>query len=271
MSWTTESRFETIACRREDGILHMTFNRPDRRNALTHQMMMEIGIAVQHAGDDPEVRVVVLRGAGGYFSAGGDLDAMKDMPPPPPPGEIDPLVPSYRQFGDVLQALNDLPKPVVAVVEGPAAGGGFGMACCADVVIVHEDAKFGMPEPRVGFIPSQIIPFIVRRIGEGATRRLAVMGITVNGREAVDLGIAHYCCSDDADISARLGWVLEEIHRCEPSALATVKRLVLDCATEDDAAIMDAAAEGLGKLLRRPAAQAGIAAFMAKRRPPWAE
>jgi len=266
-----ETDFECIALHRDGDRLFITFNRPDRRNALTHRMMEEMATAVAIAGDEAQVRVVVLRGAGGNFCAGGDLDAMADMPPAPAPGDIDPLRAPYRMYGDVLQALNRLPKAVVAVVEGAAAGGGFGMACCADVVIVHEDTKFGMPEPRVGFIPSQIIPYVVRRIGEGAARRLAVMGITVNGREAVDLGIAHYCCTDEAEILSRLDWVLGEIHRCEPAALALVKGLVLDCAERSDVEVLDAAADGLVSLLRRPSALHGIEAFMAKQRPPWAK
>lgn len=262
--------YQNIVVARTDWRLDITFNRPDRRNALTHTMMEEIGAAVHAVKDDGEIRAVVLRGAGGYFCAGGDLDAMADMPPPPGPGETDPLIAPYRYFGYVLEELNRLPQAVIAVVEGPAAGGGFGMACCADVVITHEDAKYGMPEPRVGFIPSQIIPYVVRRIGEGAARRMAVMGITANGREAVELGIAHYCCTDEAELASRLEWVLGEVRRCEPQALATVKRLVLDCEAKPDAAICDDAAESLIGLLRRPTAVQGIDAFMAKRRPPWA-
>jgi isohexenylglutaconyl-CoA hydratase len=263
--------YENIVVTREGWRQTITFNRPDRRNALTHRMMEEIGAAVRAVRADAGIRALVLRGAGGAFCAGGDLGAMADMPPPPGPGETDPLIAPYRYFGYVLAELNRLPQAVIAVVEGPAAGGGFGMACCADVVITHEDAKYGMPEPRVGFIPSQIIPYVVRRIGEGAARRMAVMGITASGREAVELGIAHYCCADEADLQSRLDWVLGEVQRCEPQALATVKRLVLDCEARSDTEICDDAAESLIGLLRRPAAVAGIEAFMAKRRPAWAE
>jgi isohexenylglutaconyl-CoA hydratase len=263
--------YHNIEVTRDGDCLTLRLNRPERRNALTHDMMAEIGDLVAGLAEDTQLRVVVLRGAGGFFSAGGDMDFMRDMPAPPAAGETDPLLPGYRMFGDVLAALNRLPQAVIAMVDGPAAGGGFGMVCCADVVIVREDAKFGMPEPRAGFIPSQIIPLVVRRIGEGQARRLAVMGITVNGREAVDMGIGHYCFADNDAMEAQLMLVLKEIRRCEPAALAAVKRLVLDCASKDDAAIMDDAAESLVRLLRRPSALDGIDAFMAKKLPPWAE
>ena len=261
---------ENLSLTRTDGRLDLTFNRPDRRNSLTHRMMDEIGAVLAVARDDPDLRVVVLRGAGGNFCAGGDLDAMADMPPAPPPGEPDPLVAPYRAYGDVLAALNCLPQAVVAVVEGAAVGGGLGMACCSDVVVARADAKFGMPEPRVGFIPSQIIPFVGRRIGEGHARRLAVTARVIDGLAGVDIGLVHHCCDDDAALDAALAQVLGDILACEPAALATVKRLVLSVNDQSDVAVMDDAADSLAALLRQPAAQAGIDAFMAKRRPPWA-
>jgi isohexenylglutaconyl-CoA hydratase len=213
----------------------------------------------------------VLRGAGGQFCAGGDLDAMADMPPPPGNGEADPLVAAYRQFGDTLLALNALPQATISIVEGSAVGGGFGMACCSDVVILHDSARFGMPEPKVGFIPSQIIPFVVRRVGEGPARDLAVTGRVIDAAEAHRLGIGRHLCTNTAEINRTLKAVLGDVLRLEPQALATVKRLVLSCAAEDDRAVLDDAAESLVGLLRRPQAAEGIRHFMAKTPPPWAK
>lgn len=263
--------YETILLHCDGERATLTFNRPDRRNALTHQMMAEIGAALEDIAARAEIRVLILRGAGTAFSAGGDLDAMANMPPPPGPGEEDPLYAPYRAYGDVLARMNAMPIPVVAMVAGPAAGGGLGMACCSDIAIVHEAAKFGMPEPRSGFIPSQIIPYVVRRIGEGQARRLAVTGRTVDGREAVALGIGHFCCVSEEEMEETLTRVLDDLHRCEPEAVAAVKSLVLACATDDDKEVFDAAARALVRLLRRPDALAGIEAFMAKKPPPWAE
>jgi len=263
--------YANLTLQHEGPIARLTLNRPDRRNALTHQMMLELEDAFARLRDDADCRVVVLRGAGGHFCAGGDLDAMADMPPPPTNGASDPLVPAYRQFGDALLALNHLPQATVAVVEGSAVGGGFGMACCSDVVILHESARFGMPEPKVGFIPSQIIPFVVRRIGEGPARDLAVTGRVIDAREAQWLGIGGHFCANTADLNRTLKVVLDDILRLEPQALATVKRLVLSAATADDKSVLDDAAASLVGLLRRPQAREGIRHFMAKTSPPWAE
>jgi isohexenylglutaconyl-CoA hydratase len=263
--------YANITLARDGAIARLTLNRPERRNALTHAMMLELEDAFGRVRDDPSCRVLVVRGAGGHFCAGGDLDAMADMPPPPANGATDPLVPAYRQFGDALLVLNSLPQATVAIVEGSAVGGGFGMACCSDVVILHDSARFGMPEPKVGFIPSQILPFVVRRIGEGPARDLAVTGRVIDAAEARRLGIGSHLCAGIADINRALKAVLDDVLRLEPQAVATVKRLTLSCATAGDRAVLDDAAESLVGLLRRPQAREGIEAFKTKAAPPWAK
>jgi isohexenylglutaconyl-CoA hydratase len=263
--------YANILLERDGAVARLVLNRPERRNALTHAMMLELEDAFATVRDDRDCRVLVLRGAGGHFCAGGDLDAMADMPARPDNGAADPLVPAYRQFGDALLALNSLPQATISIVEGSAVGGGFGMACCSDVVILHDSAGFGMPEPKVGFIPSQIIPFVVRRVGEGAARDLAVTGRVIDAAEAHRLGIGRHRCATTVEISRTLRAVIDDVLKLEPQALATVKRLVLSCAAEDDHAVLDDAAESLVDLLRRPQAAEGIRHFMAKTLPPWAK
>lgn len=263
--------YANLRLERDGPVARLVLARPERRNALTHAMMLELEHAFLALRDDGDCRVVVLRGAGGHFCAGGDLDAMADMPPAPEDGAPDPLVPAYRQFGNALLALNDLPQATVAVVEGSAVGGGFGMACCCDAVVLHRNARFGLPEPRVGFIPSQIVPFIVRRIGEGATRDLAVTARLIDGAEAWRLGIGRYLCDDDAAVERTLVGLVDDLLKLEPHAVAAAKRLVMACTGHDIPPVLDAAARSLVGLLRRPQAAAGIRHFKAKSLPPWAD
>ena len=261
--------YRFITLRREGLAWHLSFNRPERRNALNHAMMVEIGDAVERIAADRTARALVLRGRGGAFCAGGDLGAMSDMPAKPRRG-ADPLVASYRMFGEVLAKLNQLALAVVAVVEGPAVGGGFGMVCCADVVILHRSAKFGVPEPRWGFIPSQILPFVARRLGEGNLRYLAVTGSIMDAAGARRLGLGQFVCATAPALERTLKTVLGAIGRMEPDALAAVKRLTLMCATHGGDAVMDRASVELVRLLRRPEARAGMRAFLQKALPPWA-
>lgn len=262
--------YEFLKIERQGAVTLLTLNRPQRRNALTHPMMLELEDAFVAVGRDTDCRVLVLRGAGGHFCAGGDLDAMADLPPLPA-GGTDPLLPVYRQFGNALLALDGLPQATIAVVEGSAVGAGFGMACCSDAVILHESARFGIPEPKVGFIPSQIIPFLVRRLGEGPVRDLAVTGRVIDAVEAHRLGIGRYFCATGSDVETTLRSLLDDILKMEPKALAVAKRLVLSCASSDDRVILDEAAASLVALLRQPEAAEGIRHFMAKTTPSWAK
>lgn len=260
---------ETLAPVRAGARLDIVFNRPDRRNALTHQMMVELTALLQWTAAQSAVRVVVLRGNGGNFSAGGDLDAMHSLPAKPALGD-DPLVPAYREMGHALSLLDALPQAVIAAVEGAAVGGGLGMACCADYVVSMVDAKFGMPEAKWGFIPSQILPFVVGRIGQGAARAMVVTGRIARGEEALRLGIVHELASDRADLEAKLNRAVDDALLSAPQALATAKTLVRLTPTRSRDATLQQAAENLVDLLRQPEAQEGITAFLAKRAPSWA-
>lgn len=264
-----QPNYQHIRLEIDGWIARLTFARPARRNALTFDMMAEIKDAVLRVGADSSLRALVLRGDGGFYCAGGDLNAMTDIPEFAADGS-DPLIPAYRLFGDALLALNALPQAVISAVEGPAIGGGFGMVCCSDVVIVHENARFGIPEPRVGFIPSQIIPFLVRRLGEGMIRHLAVTGTTLSGQEAVEAGLGRKLVHSEFEMNSAIEEALENIRRMEPAALASVKKLVLSCATQENVNVLDAAVVDLVSLLRKPAAKEGIDAFMNKSLPSWA-
>lgn len=262
--------YETLLTEHRGTELHLTLNRPERRNALTHAMMLELADLVARMAAEPGLRVLVIRAAGPAFCAGGDMAAMAEQPPPAADGGPDPLVAPYRVFGDVLQNLNRLPQVVVSIVDGAAAGGGFGIACCSDVVLLGPRAKFAIPEPRAGFIPSQVIPFIVRRLGEGTARWLALTGTVMPAAEAYRLGLGQVLAADEAALEAALAEVLGQIRRQEPLANATVKDLVHACAERDTGAVLDEAAERLVGLLRRPQAAEGMQAFLDKRPPSWA-
>jgi isohexenylglutaconyl-CoA hydratase len=263
--------FQSILVREERERIHITFNRPEVKNALTHPMMLELQQVVAALPGRRDLRVVVFRGAGGNFCAGGDLSFMAKTAAAPPTGDgADPTVAAYRVFGQVLMALDRVPQAVVSLVEGAAAGGGFGVACSSDVTITLADAVFAMPEARSGFIPGQVVPAITKRIGAAHARRLVVTGDRLDGRQALALGVAHYCVGTAAEAEAKLEQVLGQIRRCAPNAVAAAKRLVLQVGEAEEARLLDDAAEILVDLLRQPEAQEGIAAFFEKRPPAWA-
>ena len=264
----------TLLLSLERGVLRVTLNRPEVRNALNATMVAELNAvfdAVNGAASG-DVRIVILRGAGGHFCAGADLkEMMSSGMKPPKPGEADPLVAFNRSFGTMLRKVTNLPAVVITICEGAVLAGGFGFACTSDVSLAHVDAKFGVPETTRGLPPAQIAPFIVERIGLTQARRLCLTGAQFDGVEACELGIVHENFRDEADLQAQLEPLLKQILTCAPVANAVTKDIVVNSTRGDIDGVLDDAAQKFASCVRGAEAPEGISAFMQKRAPKWAQ
>jgi isohexenylglutaconyl-CoA hydratase len=263
-----------LALRHEGSVLHLTFNRPAVRNAMSFAMVEEIIAVFDAIADSKTLRVVVMRGAGGNFCAGGDI---KDMAaarmataPDKPGGPDDPVVIGNRKFGTMLSVIETVPQAVIAVVEGAVMGGGFGLACVADVSLARADATFRLPETSLGIPPAQIAAFIVRRIGLTQARRFAVTGGRLDGREAQRIGLVHEAYDDDESLEVALAQTLAQIRRCAPGAVAITKDLVISSLSENLEVLLDRAARDFARAIRGPEGHEGTMAFIEKRDPSWA-
>lgn len=251
-------------------VLHLWLNRPELRNAVSAQMVSEILAAFAAIAHDRSVRVVVLRGAGGSFCAGGDIKSMSTAADPPPPGAADDLRDSNRRFGQMMETVNAAPQAVIAAVEGYAMGGGFGLACVADVTIAAADARFAMTEVTLGVVPAAISPFVVKRIGLTAARRFAVSGARLSGAEACAIGVAHLTVPDAGALDAAVRDVTNAILTCAPGAVAETKRLMLRAAGPTPMSeLLDDAASSFAAAVRSPEGREGTRAFVEKRMPAW--
>jgi isohexenylglutaconyl-CoA hydratase len=253
------------------GVLHLTFNRPDSRNALSVAMLADIVAVFDAIRDHREVRAVVLRGAGGNFCAGGDIKDMAAVRMAQPKAGADPAAEYNRKFGAFLRKVNEAPQATIAVCEGAVLGGGFGLACVADVAFAHVDASFGLPETGLGIIPAQIAPFVVQRIGLSQARRLGVCGGRFKGEEARRLGIVHEVFADAAQLDALLGDTLKQVLRCAPDANAATKDIMLKVGSTELDPLLDYAARRFAEAVRSAEGAEGTAAFIEKRLPKWAQ
>lgn len=259
---------EELLLKLEGGILHITLNRPHKRNAMNARLVHEIMDVFEHIEQDRSVRAVVLRGAEGHFCAGGDIAGMNDGVDDPE--DADRAAWRFnRSFGHMITAVNRAPQVVITVLEGAVLGGGFGLACISDVAITATDAKFAMPETGLGIIPAQIAPFVVARIGLTQARRLALLGERIQGEEAFKLGICHYLCEDAAAIEHTLATVIDRVRRCAPEATAMTKALLLDVGVMEHEALLDKAADEFALALNSAEGQEGTLAFLEKRKPNW--
>jgi len=256
---------------RQGGFLFLTLDDAATRNALSPEMVEELQVAVDAAAADATLRAVVLRGANGFFCAGGSMGSFqKSQQSTAAAGETDPIAAHNRTFGDFMIALARLPKVVVAVVEGAAMGGGFGLACAADIALARKDAKFALSETTLGLVPAQIAPFVVARIGQAQARRLALSGERIDGTEAERIGLVDFVAEDATALEASLLAVLQGIARCAPGANAATKALLQECAEVDLGHILDRAAQAFARQMRTEGAE-GVAAFRDKRDAAWVE
>ena len=257
-------------------IFWVTLHRPETRNALSPEMVAELAHVFIQAAQNDAVRALVLRGSAGFFCAGGNVGNFQSRLQADAQGGEDPVVNSNRAFGHVLQALTALPMPVMAVVEGAAMGGGMGLACCADIVLATEDARFALSETGLGLIPAQIAPFVQARVGRRVALRLGLSGERVSGMLAQSLGLVDALAADSEALDALQAQWLSRILACGPQANRSLKALLSGDAAAGDARSgsalghwLDDAAQRFAQCLRNEGAE-GIAAFRERRAPAWA-
>ncbi len=248
------------------GVATLTLNRSEKHNALDAELIAALSQTAGRLGRDPGVRVVVLTGAGESFCAGGDLRWMK--------AQLDADGPTRareaKALAQMLGALNTLPKPLIARVNGQAYGGGIGLISVADVAVAADGARFGLTETRLGLIPATIGPYVVARMGEAMARRVFFSARLFGAAEAVGLGLLARAVpveSLDAAVEAEVAPYLA----CAPGAVAEAKALVRRLGGRIDEAAVAETIEALVRRWESPEAAEGIAAFFGRRRPAWTE
>jgi isohexenylglutaconyl-CoA hydratase len=248
--------------------LTIVLDDPRRQNALSAEMVGEIEGALDAAS--PGLAALVIEGANGVFSAGADLKSLSAaLQKSPEQGEADPLEAINAAGGRFFARFATLPYVTIAAVDGPAVGGGMGLAAAADIVVATARARFALSETSLGIPPAQIAPHLVARLGERIARRLALTGARLDGREAAALGLADFYCDSDAERDAKLEALLASIERCAPGANAEAKRLFRACRTQTSEAYIETAAKSFAAALRGPEGREGLSAFVEKRAPSW--
>jgi isohexenylglutaconyl-CoA hydratase len=261
-------RYDTLAARAEGAVLHLTLNRPAARNAMSLAMVGELRQALTAAEAGGSARVIVLRGAAGHFCAGGDIKDMAAARMKPVVEGEDAMAGVNAQFGALCAAYARTPLALVAVLEGTVMGGGFGLACVADVAIAGDSVAFRLPETSLGVVPAQIAPYLVERIGYSQAKRLAVSGARIGAATALAIGLVHEVHADNA-LDAALARVLADILQCAPDAVAQTKRLVAKARFVPGTDLVEEAALIFSRAVQGPEGIEGTTAFVQKRKPSW--
>lgn len=260
--------YSAIELEHSEQWLTIWFNQPEIRNPLTDAMRLELTEVLQTVRDDRQVRGITLRGRGGIFCAGGDLKSFRALAS----GEAgrDSILSMSTEIGDLLATVNTMPQALIAVVEGAAMAGGFGLACCADVVICQRSAKFAMTETAIGLSPAQIAPYAIQKLGYATARRLMVTAARFTGVEAHDYGFADFVAEDSEGLQAQELSIRHSVLQCAPGAIADTKQLLHGLQSLDRKAVVDFAAVNFADRVESGEALEGISAFFDKRKPDWA-
>jgi methylglutaconyl-CoA hydratase len=248
------------------GVATVTLNRPEVRNAINPEMIGEITAAFNALSTDGSVRVVVVRGAGKVFCAGGDLNWMRDVE-----GYTeDEVAEDSRRLQNMYRAINECPKTTIARIHGAAMAGGLGIAACCDAALAVESTSFRVSEVRLGIVPGIIGPFLLARIGASWLRHLAVTARMFDGAEARRIGLVHRVAGDEAALDALVAEHVTLALEASPEAVAETKLLIAGIGGGPDPAVFDDALAWNVRTRRSDAASDGIGAFLERRKPSWA-
>lgn len=207
---------------REERVQIIMLSRPEKRNALNSTLIAELAEALQHAENDNTCRVVVLTGEGSTFCAGADITEMKQLLSSP----HEDAVAHALRLAELFKLIYTLAKPVVAAVNGPALGGGGGLACACDYVFAAQEAQFGFTEVRIGFVPAIIMFFVVQKVGMGQARKLLLGGEVLSAQEARQVGIVDRIVSDGRLLEECVSFCRQWAERASPEALARTRWLL---------------------------------------------
>ena len=260
--------FQTIELNKDArGFATLWLNRPEKNNAFNAEMIRELVQAIDTVQADKSLRFLLLRGRGKHFSAGADLAWMQQSAKL----DFDANLTDARELAELMYSLYHLKLPTLAVVQGAAFGGAVGLVACCDMAIGAHDARFSLSEVRIGLAPAVISPFVVKAMGERATRRYAMTGERFSGERARDLGLLSdtYAAAELDD--ALHGW-LDNLLLNSPQAMRASKDLLREAASISlSPALRRYTENAIARIRVSPEGQEGLNAFLEKRKPNWTQ
>lgn len=257
---------KALHLKQNKSIAHLTLARSEVHNAFDDVLIAELTTMLEALDRDPEVRVLVLTGAGASFSAGADLGWMRRMVQ----AGADENRADAMHLSRLMRTLDGFSKPTIARVNGAAFGGGVGLVACCDIAIAVETATFALSEVMLGLAPAVISPYVIAAIGTQQARRWFLTAQAFSAAEAMRIGLVHMVVQADA-LDAAVQRQCSLLLKAGPLAVAEAKALI-SRATMTDADALDAAnADLIARLRVSPEGQEGLSAFLDKRVPNWVQ
>lgn len=257
--------FTTITTKIYNKIATIIFNRPAVHNCMSTLFIEELANAMQTFSLDETIRIIILQAEGKSFCAGADLNDMKRMANY---SEAENLQ-DARRLQNLLHSIYSCPKPTMAIVQGPAYGGGCGLVSCCDITLASAKAVFCFSEVKLGLIPAVISPYVRNKLSISAMQRYFLTAEVIDAHTAKDLGLIHQIVADD-DLLIEAMRFAEHLLKNSPAAMKATKELIHTVNTTSDTKALQAyTAQAIATARVSPEGQEGLQAFLDKRKPYW--
>lgn len=255
--------YKTLQLTYQRQIATLTLNRPEKRNAISFELIAELGTALEEIEHSPAL-ILVITGAGKAFCSGMDLDDLKGLTGRTPEQNLA----DSQAMARLFRSLYDFPKPTIAAVNGAAIAGGTGLATLCDFTLAVPEAKFGYTEVRIGFVPAIVSTFLLRQTGEKQARDLLLTGRLFGAEEALRLGLVGEIVPAER-LMDRASEIAAQLLENSPSSLLYTKRLLSEHARADLDSQIGAAVQENAAIRATADFQEGIGSFLEKRKPHW--
>ena len=249
----------SVLIENDGSIRTITLNRPDKRNALNDELIADLKDALNEANADESVRAIVIRGAGKDFCSGADLSALQKIAAATHEENLE----DARSLGELYKLIRRVRQPVIAAVKGRALAGGFGLALACDVIFAHDEARFGFPEVKIGFVPAMVAAILRRNMSEKDAFATLTFGYEMSADELRDRGIVEGTIHDehfDSEIIA----IAKQYEKLSASAVQMTKRLLYDIDTLTFDAAIELGAQTNATARMTDDCRKGIARFLEK-------
>ncbi|MFC1743029.1 enoyl-CoA hydratase-related protein [Candidatus Riflebacteria bacterium] len=256
--------FNTIRIKKEKGVCEIFLAREKVHNAFNGEMIDELTKAFTDIKKDNNNRIVVISGMGKSFCAGADLVWMKDVVN----YSFDENIAESRKLSLLYDAIFTLPLPVIARVNGPAIGGGFGLVAVCDLILASEKSFFKLSEVKVGLVPAVISPYLLRKFGENRMRELFLLGNKISARQAFDLGFVHRIAAQE-ELDTVVQSIIVQLLENSPQALKACKELLFHIPQMNLMQAKEYAIDSIAKRRISSEGQEGMKSFLEKRKPAW--
>lgn len=258
--------YQSIITEVDESVGILTLNKPDRHNAFDDLLVAELTCALLELEGDSRVRVIVLSSSGKSFCAGTDLNAIARAANHEPQDHLR----EARNLALLLSTLNELAKPTIARVQGPAYGPGVGLVAACDIAVATYDALFALTEAKLGAIPAVVSPYVVAAIGERYCRRYMLSAERFSASEAYRIGLLHEIVPEEEQLDDAIGEIVDNLLKNSPNAQSECKALLRTVAGQPiDEATVEETVQRLTQVRTSPEGIEGLTAFIEKRKPNW--